>query len=298
MNPFGRLRHFLANAGLPANAAFFVPCFGIGDRLRFFSYLHLFDIFNACRSYVVVEKDAPQDLLAFFPDLLKERVVTAPADLIVKPLDPHLYAMGDDRPGAQRIYFTWHKQYQGGHNAAWEQINHENITHDLMVKQILGVPAVFAPNRIHRLQEAGDREPVVYIAPYSVSNPGLPQDFWLSLGDVLTGQGLRVVCNAKTVAGNVYEHQQYGELHRRFPTVECSLAELVARVGKARGIVTVRSGLSDLFSLTDLPSITLTHNRIGSFWKLPNHFGRHLEINVDRQPLPEAVAQVASFLAA
>jgi hypothetical protein len=298
INPFSRLRLYLASLGLPANAAFFVPCFGLGDRLRFLSYLHLFDLFNGCKSYLVFEEGSPQDILGFYPELQQERTIIVPSGVMLKPLDLHLHAMGDDRPGPQKIYFTWHKQYLGGQSLSWEQINHESVTHDLMVKQILGVPAVFTPKRIHTVDASGEPEPVIYLAPFSVSNPGLPQEFWLGLADALTAKGLRVVCNGRTNgARNVWEHQQYDELLRRFAPVDCGLDELVARVGRSRGIVTVRSGLSDLFSLTEMPQVSLTHNRIGSFWKLPVSCNRQAEINVDRQSIQETIAQVVPFLA-
>ena len=297
INPFTHLRLYLANLALPANAAFFVPCFGLGDRLRFLSYLHLFDLFNGCKSYLVFEEGSPRDILGFYPELQQERTIIVPPDLILKPVDLHLHAMGDDRPGAQRIYFTWHKQYLGGQSLSWEQINHESVTHDLMVKQILGVPAVFTPKKIHTVDQAGGCEPVVYLAPYSVSNLGLPQAFWIGLADALVAAGLQVVCNGRTNgARNVWEHQQYDELLRRFPPVDCSLDELVARVGRSRGIVTVRSGLSDLFSLTELPQVSLTHNRIGSFWRLPTTCDHQTEINVDHQPMPETIQRIVRFL--
>jgi hypothetical protein len=297
INPFNRLRFHLAALGLPANAAFFVPCFGLGDRLRFLSYLHLFDLFNACKSYVVFEESSPRDLIGFYPELQQDRTIIVPPEVILKPVDLHLHAMGDDRPGPQKIYFTWHKQYLGGQALSWEQINHESVTHDLMVKQILGVPAVFTPKKIHTAGGTGVREPLVYLAPYSVSNAGLPQQFWLGLADALSARGLQVVCNGRTNgARNVWELQQYDELLRRFPPVDCSLDELVARVGRSRGIVTVRSGLSDLFSLTQMPQVSLTHNRIGSFWRLPGTCDRQTEINVDHQPMGETIERIVRFL--
>jgi hypothetical protein len=246
---------------------------------------------------VVFEENAPRDLLRLYPELERDRTIIVPPGIILKPVDVHLHAMWDDRPGPQKIYFTWHKQYLGGQSLSWEQVNHESVTHDLMVKQILGVPAVFTPKKIHVPGEAGAREPVVYLAPHSVSNLGLPQDFWLNVADALAARGLQVVCNGRTNdARNVWENQQYDELFRRFPPVDCALDELVARVARSRGIVTVRSGLSDLFSLTELPQVSLTHDRIGAFWRLPIICDRQVELNVDRQPMPETIEQVVRFL--
>ncbi len=295
MNPFNALRQHLDGLKLPSNAAFFVLNFGIGDRIRFLSYLHLFDYFNACTSYVVVVEQESAELLEFYPELLAGRVISIPKTLLVQPIQLTHYAIGDDRPGPHRIYFTWHVQYHGVQNQMWERAKHENVTHDLMVKQILNVPAVFPPRMLTYIPHSGPKVKTIYLAPCNVSNFGLPQPIWLSLAQALTESGYAIICNARAPASNMHENQDFGELFSKYPTVNCGLVELVDRVARSAGIVTVRSGLSDLFSLTSCPLVSLTHDRIGPFWNLPVNFGNHHEINLDRIPVAQAITAANSF---
>ena len=72
------IREILGNQSAPNDTAFFLPVYGIGDKLRYFSYLHLFEIFNNCPVRVLISSDFDRSLLSCFPELSSKIIQITP----------------------------------------------------------------------------------------------------------------------------------------------------------------------------------------------------------------------------
>lgn len=269
------LRQYLASLNLPENAAFFSPLHAIGDRIRFYSYLKAFEQHNGLKPYILIPEEKPEDLLRFYPYLANERTLCIPNVLLPQPIEQtHLY-IGDDNPGKGKIFFTWHTHYRQGLGGAWEVVNAPEFTHDLAVKQILGVPHFTRPQPVdYADKKHPPQRKNVYLAPFNKSNRGLPEDFWLDLTMRLTSLGFEVFINAKKPSMHLFgESQQYPLLLRTCKTIDCSLQEFVELVASGACLISVRSGLGDLFSLTSIPLISILPEGCSKFWLLPQAGG-------------------------
>jgi hypothetical protein len=286
MSLYQALRQYLFSLGLPSNAAFFVPMFGLGDRLRFFSYLKFFDLCSGSTSYVVTVEGENDDLLSFYPDLLKDRVIRVPSQMIPAPREVSYATLGDDSPGVGRVYFTWHWHYRGGVGRIWESLALPGFTHDLAVKQILGIPHFFRSSPIvHPVGFLGPKnmEQTVFIAPFSRSAKGLTEDFWLGLISKLQEIGLSVISNIRKSGINPIDSQNYARIGGACDSIDCNLPELVSQVSRSLGIVAVRSGICDLFSLSSVPIISIFPEGCGKFWALPRENGNVYEADFIEQ---------------
>jgi hypothetical protein len=269
------LRRYLAALNLPENSAFFSPLHGIGDRVRFYSYLKSFEKHNALKSYILIPDDKPDDLLKFYPLLASERLLKVPNTLLPGPIEQTHPYIGDDNPGKGKVYFTWHMHYRQGSGVTWEFGGTPGFTHDLAVKQILGVPHFTQPERLHYNAERHNKQRKnVYLAPFNRSNKGLPESFWLDLTMRLNSLGFEVVINASKPSIHLLgEKQQYPDLAAACKTVDCNLQEFVDLAASGSCLISVRSGLCDLFSLTSIPLISILPEECNKFWLLPQTGG-------------------------
>jgi hypothetical protein len=269
------IRQYLASLNLPENAAFFSPLHGIGDRIRFYSYLKSFAQNNALNSYILIGEKKHEGLLDFYPDLSKEQLIRIPDGLLPDPIEQtHVY-IGDDNPGKGKIYFTWHMHYRQGSGVAWEFGGTPDFTHDLAVKQILGVPFFTKPEPLfYTRKKYPPQKKNVYLAPFNRSNKGLPECFWLDLTMRLRSLGFEVFLNAnKPQVHLLGEEQQYPALVKTCKTIDSSLKEFVELVASGSCLISVRSGLCDLFSLTSIPLISIFPEDCNQFWLLPQAGG-------------------------
>ena len=269
------LRQYLAALNLPENSAFFSPLHGIGDRIRFYSYLKSFEKHNGLKSYIIIPDDKPDDLLKFYPALANERILTVPRILLPNPIEQTHPYIGDDNPGKGKIYFTWHMHYRQGSGVTWEFGGTPNFTHDLAVKQILGVPHFTEPEPLkYNAERHHQQRKNVYLAPFNRSNKGLPECFWLDLTMKLKSLGFEVIMNAsKPPIHLLGEKQQYPALTNACKTVDCNLQEFVELAASGSCLISVRSGLCDLFSLTSIPLISIHPEECNKFWLLPQAGG-------------------------
>lgn len=272
----------IGDRDVPERTALFMPVHGIGDKLRFLSYLKLFEIFNECSARILVSQDFDQSLVDCFPELAQR---TLPISQEVARM---LFADGrlvDDRlslfAGPGQVFPTWHRRYMHGQGIRWEQVNQPHIHHDLLVKQILHVPAAYLPAPIALPETATPRQRKILLAPFNVSNIPAPEDLWMALGEMLTAEGFVVVCNTSLGGRAPVFAQDYSRLFSRFEKLDVPITDLIVQLGAFSGVVSIRSGLSDLVSLTKVPAVTLTHSRIARFWDIPNHFGNHRQITFD-----------------
>jgi len=288
------IKKFLLDHTVPDRAAFFLPVYGIGDKLRFFSYLHLFEIFNDCPARVLVSSDFDNSLLTCFPELHSKSLQIPLSTAHLLYVNDRLMADNVSlTPGPGLVFPTWHHHYLNGQGTRWEQVNQQHVTHDLFVKQALHVPAIFSPSKLvlPRCNESIVKRDRILLAPFSVSTPATPLAIWLDLAARLSAVGFEVICNVGLGGRKPFYEQNYTELIERYESFEKPISELISLLNSFSGVVTTRTGLSDLLSLTNVPSVTLTPNSINRFWDIPNHGGRHIEIRCTPDMNMEIISQ-------
>jgi len=275
--------------------ALFLPVHGIGDKLRFYSYLKLFEIFNEAKARVLISSDFDRALLSCFPELARQALHINLETTLQLFANGQLVGDGLSLfPGAGQVFPTWHLRYLQAQGARWEQLNQAHVNHDLLVKQILHVPGIYLPTRIELPATPATRK--VLLAPFNVSNLPAPEELWLGMAERLTAQGFTVVCNTSLGARAPIYSQDYSRLFSLYESLEVPIIELIQMLGGFAGVVSIRSGLCDLVSLTSVPAVTLTHSRISRFWDIPGHFGRHLQITFDGMPAKLVHQDIERFL--
>ncbi len=275
---------------LPERTAFFVPVHGLGDKLRFYSYLPLFQAFNACEARVVFASDFDHGLLACYPELQARALRVAPELLRALFAEGQVLAGAfSPAPGPLQVFPTWHRAYLHEPGIRWEALDQPGVTHDLLIKQILHVPPIYAPAPIALPARAPGPRPTVLLAPYNVSNRAADCAVWLEVAEQLTAAGAQVLCNVAKGGRPLLYPQDYSALFERYACLDASLEVLLEQLAGLAGVVSIRSGLSDVVSLSEVPAVTLSHGGIGRFWDVPNPWGRHLQLDVDAQS-PAALA--------
>ncbi len=288
------IREILGNQSAPNDTAFFLPVYGIGDKLRYFSYLHLFEIFNNCPVRVLISSDFDRSLLSCFPELSSKIIQITPETFSSLFSNERLNTNSVSlTPGPGLIFATWHYHYLNSLGARWENIKLNHVTHDLFVKHSLNVPAVFTPAKLMLPSADPQLKSLnrILLAPFSVSTAPTPHVVWLAIAKRLTEAGFKIVCNSALGGRRPMYEQNYSELFESYDTLDSPMSELINQLTNFAGVVSTRTGLSDLLSLSTLPSVTLTPDTINPFWEIPNHGGRHREIRIYPNAVIESITE-------
>jgi hypothetical protein len=279
-----KLVEFLqANSFDPA-ATYLLPVYGLGDKLRFFSYLHHFESVNRSKPLIITVSGADFDPLQFYPELWAQNRLEVPATSIPNDEELLTYIWRNQPmfPRRSSIFPLWHHAYMNRALSIWENLKSPDISHELAVKQVLNIPAAANPRQISIPSDAlKPKSNRVIIAPYCNSSAHIDEGTWLSLCDLMERRGLVPVVNSNKGPRVASQPHHFEILEKKYEALRCGLTELIELASSSRGIVAMKSGLGDVFSLTTIPCLTLSHKKISPFWKCNNRYGKYREVLVE-----------------
>jgi len=257
------LSTFLEERGESSNNfCFFVPCFGLGDRLAYIAFIpHL----KGRRLKLCALAKSGDAFISLYKELF---------DLVI--LIDHIelspWVHGDGFVGPGNIFFMWHKGFVGG-------IDLETVFtelpggHKLAVKASLGLDITLKPikpitnftrstkNLVHRKY--------VFLSPIANSSPGLQTDNLQNIISYILESGIDVVLNST-------DNNSVRAIEISNPAVEFFTGDLSGAVEVAQNAVfciNARSGFSEVLSLVGARFIDIYSARSRSlFWSLSDNF--------------------------
>ena len=256
------MKHLSALGGTES-FTYFLPIHGIGDRAIFLTLLSSYEIYNDVKARIIIGDDWDLDLYKILGEEVISRLVRVPNILIPKPLAASHWTICDSIPLPNGIFATWHRKSPAGIH--WERLDSEIATHDMLVKCILRIPSACVPSLIFSKRKSLNG---VCIAPDVNSNQYIEPRYWQALVRTLILNGVDVSVNLSP--NSPYISQKLTDVV--FPGCEIYKGGLsgVFDYLDGRLVVAQRSGLCDLLSLTNIPTIVINPPGMSRFWNLPN----------------------------
>lgn len=279
LNPWARLSVFLARSRL-TERFLFAPLYGLGDRAAFYAYLEAFRARREVEVSIVCVSGAPDPVAELFP-FLQPRVLLAPKDLIVTPLELTHWVYGAPAPEVGRLFFTWHWAAGDGSRAnEFEQRSAQvaAFTHKNLIKEILGLPMDVQPSvlrpDVRALPNARARKVMLCPSSNTIASP--EDSWWLALAGRLRAMGLEPVFNVSTAASGIQSSagRQVGG-YAGYLRFDGPVAKFLQEVAGYCGVITARSGMCELLALAaSVPYVIVSQEPVSPFWRLGEGFGR------------------------
>jgi hypothetical protein len=245
----------------PGSAGFYLDK-GIGDKVSILCQLKNFSRLNKCNVTVFSKNGAAADLIDLFPSL-RGRHVSLPSEFSDGYTDDAFIRGICEQapPGANRLFsmFNMHPQFVAMYQK-WINLNDARYNFFRCAWHQMGVAFDDRPEYVELPDTAtaavAARGDFVILCPRAVTvNQLLPVELWVSLAQRAMQKGYRCVVN--TPAGSWagwserpgYDLGKLREIGCEF--FDGSLAELLALARQARHTWLIRSGMADLFSLTE-----------------------------------------------
>jgi hypothetical protein len=247
----------------------FIPSFGIGDRVRYYSYIEEFEKLTNLTAYILDIEGHEYELIQYFPSLAQKSLINLPASYTYteEEIKEYIKQKKHFTLPTNNPFPTWHHAYNGGILGRWEFLNRPEVNHDLAVKHSLQLPYCSQPTKVSlKAPLMSDTSNEVVVAPYCNSNVHYEENFWLAVCSLLVDKGLEPVINKHKGTRTQVHHTEYELLQTRYKTISVSLSALIDYLCKTRGIVCMASGLSVFFSLSTIPCISISHSGISRFW--------------------------------
>ena len=293
-NPWSRLNQFLKSAGLEQQFLF-APLYGLGDRAAFYAYLEAFGETHRANLSVVCVSGTPDPVAELFP-FLGSRMVVAPKDLLVGPLELTHWVYGSPKPTTGQLFFTWHWAAGDGSSAQYFEktcATNPALTHKNLIKEILGLsmdarPSTLRAELISPPITVGGRSRKIMLCPSSntIAAPDAP--WWVDLALRLKALSFEPVFNVSMAASaQAAQDRAAGSIsYDAFPNFDGPISSFLKEVAGYRGVITARSGMCELLALaTSVPYAVISKKPIMEFWRLGEGFGAppeatlHLEGN-------------------
>jgi hypothetical protein len=247
----------------PGSAAFYLSK-GIGDQVPILCQLSNFARLHGCNVTLFSKGNTlSTDLVNLFPSL-RGRHVPLPVEFFEGYSDDEMiYALCDATvPGADKLFSTFRQRSE--YNPVylrWIVSNQSRYNWFRIAWHYLGVAPDERPEYVQlpdapEVPAAGD---FVILCPRAVTVDQLPVELWTSLASRVMQMGYRCVVNAPISSRSdsvVFEQSQATYSLDRLQEIGCeffqgSMAELLALAKKARHTYLIRTGMADLFSLTE-----------------------------------------------
>ncbi len=249
----------------PGSAAFFLSK-GIGDQVPILCQLRNFADLHRCNvTLFSKEGTLSGDLVNLFPSLRGRHVALPPEFFDGYSDDEMIHALCDRAvPGPNRLFSTFWRQPEAGYFETYQHWSNANQVrynwfrlawHYLGVSSDEGIEYVQLPDA----EATPADSDFVMLCPRATSSAQLPVAFWASLASRIMQSGYRCVVNAPISSRSDsvdfapqqtrYSLDYLQEIGCEF--FEGSMAELLALAKRARHTYLLRSGMADLFSLTE-----------------------------------------------
>lgn len=247
----------------PGSAAFYLSK-GIGDQVPILCQLNNFSRLHGCNVTLFSKSDTlSADLVNLFPSL-RGRHVALPLDFYEGYSDDEMiYALCDPvAPGPNRLFSTFRQHseyaqiYRHWINANQVRYNWFRIAwHYLGVASDERIEYVQLPDTLE-IPPSGD---FVILCPRAVTVYQLPVELWESLASRIMQMGYRCVVNVPISSrsdSDVFAQSQTQYSLDRLQEIGCeffdgSMSELLVLAKQARHTYLIRTGMADLFSLTE-----------------------------------------------
>jgi len=240
---------------------FFVPCFGLGDRLAYLAAIpHLR---NQGLKLCVLAKSGDA-FLASYQEIFDFVV-------LIDGIELSPWVHGDGYFGPANIFFLWHQAFDGGIDLE-VVFKGSSGGHKLAAKASLGLDVTLD------LCKPGDRfldevenktQEFVFLSPIANSSPAVEGDLLAGIISFIRGRGFAVVLN-------VSDKNRIRNIETRQADVRLFEGDLWAGVGvakKARLCINARSGFSEVLSATGARFIDIyPSGKKSLFWSLKENF--------------------------
>lgn len=247
----------------------FIPIMGLGDKLAYLSSLHHL---KSQGMKICILAYSADGLLFLYKEVADFMIMVD--DIF---LDPWLH--GDNHVSTGNICFMWHPLYFDGYLQEVEGVQKgifDNYIggHKLAVKSSLGLPIdspIKSLSGIDSIVKSNISEDYVFLSPISNSYTSCMEgDRLFEVIKLLEKRNLRVVLNTSDKNIKKIDFQKVESVK----LFEGSLTEALAVARGAKFSINSRSGLSELYSMLDIPFIDIHNGPINPFWSLKENFFR------------------------
>ncbi|MBU3603373.1 hypothetical protein [Polynucleobacter sp. AP-Kaivos-20-H2] len=261
--------YFEENGLVYSDFCIFVPIYGLGDKLAYLSALH--HIKEKGIKICILSKS--NDVMLFLYKELADFIILNDEIL----LNPWLH--GDNYISPGNIFFMWHSLYFDGilHEVKGERKGvFDNYIggHKLAVKFSMGLPVdatLNTLNAIKLIKKNDISEDYVFISPISNSYASsMDGDKLIKLIEWFKNRSITVILNT---TNNDLVNTNFDNL-QSVNFFNGSLIECLELAKGAKLSLNSRSGLSELYSMLDIPFIDINGEKMGNFWSLKDNFFR------------------------